>query len=101
MSKPPKEWMLPLKTLGFAKKGPAFARTANDVDQTIFANKNLHDRTFQIWATVGIRDPYESKEYEQQYVFWSYIYPKALHFYSVQESWWPEKELPNSIDAII
>lgn len=101
MSNLPKEWTVPLKSLGFAKQRLNFARLRDDVQQTIFVKKNLYKPTFQIWATIGIKDPYERRDgHEWKYVFDGYVCPNALRFFAVNESWWLKEQLPRAIDAI-
>ena len=101
MSKPPKEWTVPLKGLGFTKDRLGFTRVRDDVQQMIVSQKNRYEPTFRIRATVAIRDPYERREeHEWQLVFHGYVCPSALRFFTVKESWWPPERLPQAIEAI-
>jgi hypothetical protein len=100
MSNLPKEWTTPLKKLGFKKQRVNFTRSRDDVQQTIFVKRNLYEPTFQIWATVAIRDAYERKDHEWKSVFAGYVCPTALRFFAVNESWWPKEQLPNALEAI-
>jgi len=98
MTKIPPTWISEVQPLGFMKHKDILERHVNGIEQTIFAKKNLHENTFQVWATVGIPDPYLNGRHN--YVFWSYVCPAGLRFFS-NDSWWPAEDLANAASSIV
>jgi hypothetical protein len=94
----PSGWAASLKPHGFRRKGNTLIRVAGINEQSVFAKKNLHDRTYQVWATVGIHDRYDNAALE--YVFVGYVCPDRISFFATDESWWSEGKLETAVDAV-
>jgi len=98
MSKILRNWVSEVQPFGFTIHKHILERQLNGIEQTIFAKKNLHENTFQVWATVGISDPYLNGK--TNYVFWAYVCPSGLRFFS-NDSWWPADDLASAASSIV
>lgn len=95
-----KQWKAELRTLGFRFQKGMFWYGPNDwLQLNISIQRNLHQPTWKINATIVIRNPFK-QDGEPELLLMANLRCNGIYFHVTQSSWWTQEMLPTAFHLL-